>query len=161
GVNPLATLGPLPDGRNVAVAPDGRWVVTATHPDPWASDPLRGVRVWDATTGRLIRVLSAEGGYAAVSPDGRWLHTTQDQKARRPDAWEVAYPPSGGAGRPSAFAPDSRVLAIGLRTGAVGLFEAATGRPLVVLENPDQARAWGVSFSPDGTRLYVGSKDQL
>jgi WD40 repeat protein/tetratricopeptide (TPR) repeat protein len=161
GSRPPVTLGPFSDVRNLAVSPDGRWVVTGTHPDPWANDPDRGVRVWDAATGRLLRTLSPTGGYVAVSPDGRWLHTSQDQTVWRTDTWEVAYTLPDGAGRPAAFAPDGHVLAIGLRTGAVGLVEAVTGRTLAVLENPDQARVWGMAFSPDGARLYLGSKDQL
>jgi hypothetical protein len=67
-------MGPQSDVREVALSPDGRWVVTCIH----LNDPrYKRVRIWDAPTGKHVRdvPLDVETG-AAFSPNGRWLPLT-------------------------------------------------------------------------------------
>src|SRR5262249_51881386 len=65
-------LAPHRDVRRCAVSPDGRWVATASFSN---ADDI-GIKVWEATTGRLVKEIAPVGGYVAFSPDGRWLLTT-------------------------------------------------------------------------------------
>src|SRR5262249_16913241 len=53
--------------RAVDVSPDGRWVVNGAE-----AEDLKGVRIWDARSGELVKELPS-GGYnhASFSPDGR------------------------------------------------------------------------------------------
>src|SRR5207244_4155038 len=58
--------------------------------------------------------------------------------------------------RPVAFSPDGRLLA-GETAGRFRLIDLETGRELVQLEDPEQARPAFLTFSPDGSRLLVSS----
>jgi WD40 repeat protein len=57
---------PQNDVRHVALSPDGRWIVAASH-------VVGGVSVSDARTGKFIRWLISDGGAAVFSAGGRWL----------------------------------------------------------------------------------------
>ena len=47
-------VGPQTDVRRCAVSPNGKWVATGSHSP--ASERLTNARVWDATTGKLVRL---------------------------------------------------------------------------------------------------------
>ena len=51
-----------------AMSPDGKWVVTGFYFGEGG-----GVKVWDATTGKLVESLSPDSSQVVFSPDGRWL----------------------------------------------------------------------------------------
>ena len=69
-------LRPHRDVRQIAMSPDGRWVVTGTH---GGND---GMKLWDTLTGRLIHdfpgVSDEVSGVWAFSLDGRWLAVSWD-----------------------------------------------------------------------------------
>jgi WD40 repeat protein len=50
-------------------------------------------------------------------------------------------------------------LAIGRTDGGIRLVALATGREVATLEDPDQDRAVGMTFTPDGTQLVATSND--
>jgi len=98
-------------------SPDGRLVVTAfgEYPDFTA-------RVWDAVTGKELRVLKGhEGsvGSAVFSPDGKWIVTASLDRTAR--IWEAKTGKEvrvlrghSGAVLSAAFSPDGkRVLTVG------------------------------------------------
>ena len=161
---PPLVLGPLDDVRSAAVSPDGRWVATTTFgaaDHPGRAD--RGVHVWDAATGRLIRHLTTtDGGGVVFSPDGRWLYASSTPRVWRSDDWaEAGTLPVGTPYRGVAFSPDGGVLAAERGDGAVVLQGVPGGRILAVLENPLQARANTIAYSADGGRLVVAARDAL
>lgn len=57
------------------------------------------------------------------------------------------------------FSPDSQVLAIGDQTGAVQLWDIATGDLLNILSSETGNRVASLTYSPDGRILAVGLQD--
>jgi WD40 repeat protein len=134
------------DIAGIAVSPDGRWVVTATHPDGLS-------KIWDARDGRLVKQLAEWGtGSPRFSPDGRWLSTGLDGgRLLEVGTWEPG-PSVGGGG---VFAPDSKLMALDPTNNVIRLVESATGREIGRLEDPHGDRANWMSFTPDGTQLVT------
>ncbi|HEV3256199.1 MAG TPA: protein kinase, partial [Gemmataceae bacterium] len=126
-----------PGLRFAAFSPDGRWLATG-H---WRG---RGVKVWDAQTGKLAQDLDlgeAEPRAAspAFSPDGKWLVTGTFSEYR---FWEVgSWQQKHSLPRENAknsldwitFSPDGNILAILHSVSAVRLVDPATGREIATL----------------------------
>jgi tetratricopeptide (TPR) repeat protein len=150
----LVPLGPQSDPRMVSLSTDGKWVALGS----WNS---RGASVYDAGSGARLAELPV-GRQAAVlfSPDGRWLATAPDGgQLWRTENWrpgpELHARGATSGGLVLAFAPDSRVLALGEPTGETRFVDPDTGRDWATLAHPD--RSWGtfLAFSPDQWRLVV------
>jgi tetratricopeptide (TPR) repeat protein len=137
------------DCRHVAVSPDGKLVATG-------SGHGRGIKVWDAASGRLVRsLLPDETGTAPFfSPDGRWLVNGTGPCWRVADWSEGPKAPAGTWG--VAFSPDGRLAAWGGGSGFIPLIDPDSGRELARLEGPHQDRLSRMTFSPDGT-LLIGT----
>ncbi len=142
----LLRVGPFADVRYIAVSPDGGLVATGTHND-------KGVKIWDARTGRLVQsLLSNSPSYqVAFSPDGQWL-ATEFGGCR---LWKVGswHETVRIGGESFAFAPDDRLLAIETGHGVIRLVDVATGRESARPENPNQEGVGVIRFSPDGAQL--------
>jgi WD40 repeat protein len=199
GSNDRAALSP--DGRLLASRADRGvrlWETATGGPrallggaeDEFARDPVflgdgsivgamdRGtsVRLWDASTGRELRRITA--GEMALriepSPDGRLLAVaeaavhTQD---RQVSLWEVATGREvgrlgGHLGliRALAFSPDGRLLATGAddrprwRAPSLRIWDVARGRLLRRLD-PHPSGVAAMAFSPDGARLASAGED--
>jgi serine/threonine protein kinase/WD40 repeat protein len=132
---------PGEDIVNVAVSPNGKWVVTAT---------LAGqAKVWHAADGKFEKKLADFGAiHPRFSPDSRWL-CTYGGGGRLFDVntWEATETAWG------AFAPDSNLMAIQPTTGVIRLVERATGREFARLEDPDFETLSHHFFSADGSQL--------
>ena len=142
----------------VAFSPDGTLLATGSDD--------KTARLWDAHTGRELRVLQGHrGGVTSVafSPDGTLLATgSEDETARLWDAHtgrelRVLQGHSGWV-TSVAFNPDGTTLATGSDDNTLRLWDAETGQELWGLEK------WflgvmSVAFSPDGTMLATGSRD--
>ena len=153
---------PHHDARGIAVSPDGRQVVTASH----ASGT---VRIWDAATGRLKHDFPRTPRHGAVclfSPDGRWLAVCVEATG-----WELLETTSwsakirlGNSMSLISFSPDSAIVTIEhdfeSRAGSVTLVESSSGRELAQIDDPDDARAAEIVFSPDGTQMIATLFDQ-
>jgi len=140
------------DAGHIAVSPDGRWVATAKHRD----DTLR---IWEASSGRLVRELKQGGGiaFAEFSRNGKWLATGLD--SNRVWAVDVELWTEGPRLRPGdalypVFSPDSKIIAHDTYTGTVRLVDAASGNEILQLPDPNLDVA-NLSFTPDGTRLIT------
>ena len=134
--------------RHVAVSPDGRWVVAASH-------VAGGVSASDARTGKFVRWLIPDGGGAVFSPGGRWVGVWSFRGGAtlfRAGTWEQGRLVGDG---PVAFSPDDRLVAVGKGDGVVRLVAAETGQEVSRLETTDQTSLQPVGFSPDGGRLYA------
>jgi WD40 repeat protein len=139
---------PQRDVRNVAISPDGRWVVAGSH---WPGT----VSVYDARTGKVVRYLMQEGGIPVYSPGGRWVGVWASRGGAtlfRAGTWERVRPLGDGRG---AFAPDDRLVAFGEGYGGIRLVGTETGQDVCRLETTDQTRLLPLGFSPDGGRLYA------
>jgi tetratricopeptide (TPR) repeat protein len=75
------------------------------------------------------------------------------------DSWQEG-PSPGATNGAVAFSADGTLLAVETGQGVVRLVNPDTGREYARLEDPNQDRAWHVSFSPDGTQLVVNGDAQ-
>ena len=155
---PTRRVLPHPDTRGIAVSPDGRRVVTASH-------TFGTIKVWDALTGQPVHDFPESPRHRSTvffSPDGKWLSANFDEQGSelietktwtsRTRFWNVFGP--------SAFSADSATFAYETYEGAIVLVELATGRELARIDDPDGARAAQIVFSPDGTQLIAMLMDQ-
>jgi WD40 repeat protein len=137
------------EGRIAAFSPDGKWLASTI----WN---ITSFQLWDTTTGQLVRTLHGHKRWIedlAFSPNGQLIASSSRDRTIR--IWDVAtghnvhtfeeYAPR------VAFSPNGRWLASA--SGTVKLWHVATGEPLGSLTTGDAMGAFGVAFSPDGTRL--------
>lgn len=150
-------------GSAVALSPDGKRLAAA------CSDPQGAVFVWDADTGKLLRLLTGlkqEVRSLAFAPDGGRL-AAEDQHTvliwdaatgERGRRWRLpggAFP--GTTEGPVGFSPDGKEIACGTHR-TLCFWDLATG---------EQKRAYArhrgpvsrVAFTPDGRGLLTGSQD--
>jgi WD40 repeat protein/serine/threonine protein kinase len=153
-------------GGAAAFHPDGRTVasVIGGHPADDESHPGE-VRVWDSTTGALLRRFRAPGTAhrLAYRPDGKrlalattdgsvlvWDADTGDELLRtRADGPMV---------QALAFSPDGGLLALASWDRTVKVCDAATGAVKMQLVG-HAARVQAIAFSADGKRLASGGGD--
>jgi WD40 repeat protein len=139
-------------------SPDGRWLATGN----WQG---RGLRVWDARTGRPacppfeLGEPEAGSAWSAFSPDGKWLvtGTFAEYCFWEVGTWQKKYAlPRENAGRSHAlivFAPDSKTVALLHGVSEVRLVEPETGRQFARLP----AAGAPFCFSPDGSQLVTAA----
>ena len=150
---------------DMAWSPDGRWVA--------GSLDGRGGRIWDARTGEQVAALvPGHVGYAPViswSPDSSVVATAGHDGTAR--VWHFDGTDAEFLGALSAlstrdgilalsFSPDSRLMyASGFDVASsVTVFDVSAGGSAewATVASP---RDWtALAFSPDGTRLYLGSE---
>ena len=124
-------------------------------------------RLWDANTGKLLRILSGHSGEvasASFSPDGSRIVTGSfDQTARLWDAnsGKLLLTLSGhsDAVRSASFSPDGSRIVTGGGDETARLWDANTGKPLLTLSG-HSGEVVSASFSPDGGRIVTGSWDK-
>ncbi|HZW34975.1 MAG TPA: tetratricopeptide repeat protein, partial [Isosphaeraceae bacterium] len=144
-------VGPLDDCRHVALSPDGQWLATGSH-------GKNGFQVWRLRDVTQVAHPVTEGfGYVRFSPDGKWLMTWMSPcRLWEVGTWREARQ-IGGIGH--GFSPDGRLLIVQDATKAIRLVESETGRILARFESPDLCAVEAATFSPDGSRLVVTTRD--
>jgi WD40 repeat protein len=143
----------------VAFHPDGTLLATACGDDGV-------VKLWDATTGNLVRSLEKGPGFGRVtfSPKGKWVAATgkwmivsdpdlsvwvwDTQTGRRRHVLRGHTQPVASL----AFSPDETQLATGSLDGTLTLWDLATGQNVGTYRGHERdVRA--VAYSPDGKRV--------
>jgi hypothetical protein len=144
---------------DVAFSPKGRWLASASYDGT--------VKVWDMTTGKLLRDLSDHTGAVygvAFSPDGtRIASAGQDQTVKIWDSTRDRKPLTltghAAAVYDVAFSPKGRWLASASYDGTVKVWDMISGQEAGILKG-HAAWVYSLAFSPDGTRIATASMDQ-
>jgi len=161
GKGGTAALSYTPDGRLLAATVD------------YESSGDGRIRLWDVTAKSSARTLApvprGQMPFVSFSPDGRTLAVPAGGDVRLYDfasgrLLRTVAPPDGDAPRPSeqryavaAFSPDGRRLATSGTDTGITLWDVETGREALRAEGRVNV-AYAASFSPDGSRLYTGSR---
>jgi WD40 repeat protein len=125
--------------------------------------------VVDTTTGAELHRVSPAGrmGYNPLpSPGGRYLAYASNFLPGTVLVWDfaagygkrplVSDGPNRGANR-MAFSRDGRLLAVQYNTGAVQVWEIATGISLAQVETPDGPDIMAIALSPDARTLALAN----
>ena len=142
---------------NVAFSPDGRLLAAVGRNGR--------ITLWNARTLRSageLRGLRADAQALAFSPDGRFLVAAEALfSPPRMRVWDVRRREltrfrSEQSSAMLAFSPDGRWVAAETGFGA-DVLDARSGRLVKSVETEGASRS--VAFSPDGSRLVIGSTD--
>jgi WD40 repeat protein len=157
----LRTLNSYSNTDWAVYSPDGHTVAT------WGSCPRHVVILWDAPSGKQVRVLkddAASIGEAAFDPDGRQVLTeafipgTGEGGVR---LWDTA---SGSELRrfpgfmQPVFSPDGKLLAAWNKSRSISLVDVASGNEVRRFDGHRGLLSSGIIFSPDG-HLLAGTND--
>lgn len=163
----ITTLTSFDDPTNAAAfSPDGRWVAVGSYD--------MTVQVFDTTTWERVASLPDYNyTYAkpniAFSPDGTTL--AFPNRASGITLWNVAAQNTVetttdlfGGGESLAWSPDSQLIAVGMYSGEIVVWDAANAQPLIILNEATDYRDFSrpintLLFSPDGTQLVIGGED--
>jgi WD40 repeat protein len=155
-----------PDGRLLAAC-SGRWSGNAVHVIDLA-DGDRPLFLLKHDFGGVTSIAFAPDGQTLASAGegsrGRdnhvflWSMKNGAELARLAPERHTQNPPLYGPRRQVAFSPDSKLLAVTGRDGAVTLFDVATRRELRRLDG-QQGGIWRLAFSPDRSLLATAGCD--
>jgi WD40 repeat protein len=169
-----AVAGPKEFWGTVVFSPDGNTLAGVVSADPEGVPPSPGgLYLWDARTGREIRIIRDVAGAKyqppAFSPDGSRvatvLQTTDNPSASEVRVWEVAsgrrvasYPSDIFPDTASlTFSPDGKTLAaVGLAPpsgGALQVWDTAHGQLRFTARGLEGYYFASPAFSPDGRRV--------
>jgi eukaryotic-like serine/threonine-protein kinase len=151
---------------SVAFSPDGRWLATGSLD--------RTVRVWDTSTGALLRTIHVEFEVqsAVFSPDGKTLAIGGGPPFRaQSPGWIRLHAADTGEPIASvgsdlyavsclAFSPDGTRLASSSLDGSAAVWDVATGQRIVALD-AHRNGALGVAFDRPGTMLATCGRDKV
>lgn len=133
-------------------SPDGRWLVSSSND--------RTLRLWDATTGALVkqgdRGGTSNSWQVCHSPDGRHVASASDKEVSICSALEFTekriLPGPTSAMYCVAWSPDSRLVAAGSGDRTIRIWDAATRSEVAKFESA-AGWVWRLAWSSDGAFL--------
>ena len=144
---------------SVSYSPDGTKILTS-------SDDTNA-RIWDAATGRPLRILVARDTLngAGFSPDGTEVVTACEDGTAV--IWNAASgspvmtlgTPGGAPVMSAVFNRDGTEVVTASSGGTATIWSTITGAQLAVLSEPGGAALNDAAFSPDGTEVATASLD--
>ncbi len=148
------------DCRDLVFTPDGKHILTARR------TPGQGLRLWEASTGRLVAdLLEGEPGVGriAMSHCGKYLATGSDDGSVMvwsTSQWTPIHHLEGHRGEITslAFSWDERRIAASSQDREVRIWEVATDRELVRIADKATPVGW-IGFTSDDTRLITSRQD--
>src|SRR5205823_2657024 len=149
--------GPHGPTRSVALAPDGKSVLTV------GDDEVLRVRGLDpAAASRTVSVAPAWKTRLRASwfPDGQRVLTLEAKARIRTLSGEVAFEFGTESPVVGAVSADGKAVALGRLDGKVDVWDAAASPPKLRWSIPAHTSYVATAaFSPDGTRLATGGND--
>jgi WD40 repeat protein len=137
------------------IDPAGRWLATAAWQEP-------DVKVWDTTTGKLVRTLPAVSpACVSLSPDGALLFIGTPDEYRGIDtrSWQPRYViprrRAVGASGHSIFSADGQLIAVRSSFATLQLIDPQTGATVADLQTPHEERIGYFCFNHQGDKLAV------
>ncbi len=148
------------DCRDLVFTPDGKHVLTARR------TPGQGLRLWEASTGRLVAdLLEGEPGVCriAMSHSGKYFAIGSDDGSVivwSTTEWAPIHHLEGHRGEITslAFSWDERRIAASSQQPGTRLWDVDTGRELVQVVNTKWLSRW-IGFTADDTRLITSRQD--
>jgi WD40 repeat protein len=161
--------GHLSDSGGMAFSADGRRLAVKCcgllH--VWETDTGKPVQTFRGYEGRIIGSLALSGDGRVGAAYGIWLDpalrvwdvdTGQERYRFRQDAAPVG---KGAYGVLLSFSSDGSRLAVASElTSRIGILDAATGKLLRVIDQPERV-VEAIAFSPDGATLAVWSEKSV
>jgi WD40 repeat protein len=145
----------------VAYSPDGRQIAGVAK-DGWnGSWYTEKVRLWDAETGKLLRIWTVRTKGADIlrahfSPDGKWLLTAEVQptlyNASDGQVLAILSGHQGCAADGAHFSPDGKTIYTADRDGTIRVWDTAGVLQRSLLEGSPETGLMGIALSPDGRR---------
>jgi WD40 repeat protein len=148
---------PIRGASDFSFSRGGRWLAVA-------SARRDEVRVWDVRLRRTLLQHTAPLMTVRFSPDDRWLvgASNEEYLLWQTASWKLhrRIPAEGvhHAGNPADFSPDRKTLAVVHKARTVLLLDPESGAELATLTPADSSVIQFLRFSPDGTRLAVGTR---
>jgi WD40 repeat protein len=160
---PARHLGDHASVHQVAVSPDGRWIVTTA----WQLGS--GVRVWDRASGDFVRDLAPDMGAASAefSPDGKTLisGTWREFALWEVGSWRqlqrIDRSPDEDWTGPLSFAPNSAWAATTYTRQSIQLLDMETGQQIAVLKPSEPGTVTHLAFNAVGDQLAAVVDDRL
>jgi WD40 repeat protein len=137
------------------IDPAGQWMATAAWQEP-------DVKVWDATSGELLRTFPAVSpACISLSPDGALLFIGTPDEYRGVDtaSWQPRYViprrRAVGASGHSVFSDDGKLVAVRSSFATLQLIDPKTGATVAELQTPHEERIGYFCFNHPGDKLAV------
>jgi WD40 repeat protein len=142
---------------SLAFSPDSRWLVTGSFGED-------GLRIWEVATARLHKKIPGPGQnfrFLTVSPDGKRVAAWADGMPLCVSDLTTRERLFSAEGRPLAYSPDGRWLAIvGADDRTVVLLDARTHAQVAEFHGDEElVHIHSAAFSPDNRLLATSSHD--
>ena len=161
--------------HSVSFSPDGHTIASGGGDYSPDMDGDYTIRLWEVSTGRLIRTLTGHTDRVesvSFSPDGHTIASNSWDDTIR--LWEVSTGKlirilTANTTANVSFSPDGHTIASCVHTDTPGsegntirLWEVSTGKLIRTLRIPEHYMnyTWGVSFSPDGHTIASGGRSK-